>query len=386
LTAELAPISPRRARRDRPLRVLVIAFDSAELCLRLAAALSKLATVRLLLPRAAAAPHLKWLDPAVDFQPFDKPRLREPVRQIRLMRRVARMIREFRPDVIHFQKGHAWFNLVLPLLAREYPVVVSVHDPVHHLGDKSSQRTPQWLMHLGYRSAASLIAHNGVMKREIVETCGIRPERIEVVPLIERGDDSLATDVGEDGAAVLFFGRIWPYKGLAHLIEAEPLITAAIEDARIVIAGEGESLEPYRRLMVHPDRFEIHNEFVSVEERARLFRQACVVVLPYVEATQSGVIPVAYTYSKPVVATAVGGLSSQVEDGRTGYLVLPGDAAALAERIIELLRDEPLRRELGANGRRKLEREWAAPVVAERTLEVYERVLREGRRPVRGPA
>ena len=61
-------------------------------------------------------------------------------------------------------------------------------------------------------------------------------------------------------------------------------------------------------MMVHPERFIVHNEYVSDEKRAELFRRASVVVLPYIEASQSGIIPIAYRFGKPVVATTVGGL------------------------------------------------------------------------------
>ncbi|MCA1703986.1 MAG: glycosyltransferase family 4 protein [Actinobacteria bacterium] len=196
-----------------------------------------------------------------------------------------------------------------------------------------------------------------------------------MVPLIERGDAEAGQDVEEENETILFFGRIWAYKGLEYLIRAQPLISARVPSVKIVIAGEGEDMEKYRRMMTDPSRFEIHNEYVSVEKRAELFRRASVVVLPYVDATQSGVIPVAYTYEKPVVATDVGALSSQVDHERTGFLVRPRDPAALAERVVELLQDARLRRRLGANAREKLRQEWSAPVVAERTLEVYQRTL-----------
>jgi glycosyltransferase involved in cell wall biosynthesis len=181
--------------------------------------------------------------------------------------------------------------------------------------------------------------------------------------------------VDEDERQVLFFGRIWAYKGLDTLIQAEPLISHRVPDVRIVIAGRGEDLVPYQARMVHPERFVIHNSFVPPAERERLFASSSVVVLPYVEATQSGVIPVAYTHAKPVVATRVGGLVEQVEHGRTGLLVPPGDPESLAEATTRLLLDRELRRALGENGRRKLEAEWSAPVIAARTLPAYRRAI-----------
>lgn len=374
---------PSPARQDVE-RVFLIAFDSAELSLRLASALSKQVAVTLMLPERVSRPHLKWLADEVRFLPFEKPRMRRPLKQLRLMWAIHREIRRLDPDIVHVQKGHSWFNLLL-LVSRPRTLVISIHDPTWHAGDRSASRNPQWLMHVGYRRADRVIAHNEQMRVEIVEQCGIPDERIDVIPLIERGDPKAGGVATERPGTVLFFGRIWPYKGLDYLIRAAPLIAETVADVRIVIGGRGEDMARYRELMDEPARFIVHNEFVSIEKQTQLFDEASVVALPYVEATQSGVIPVAYSHGKAVVATDVGGLASQVEHGITGFLVPPRDIESLAERIVELLLDASLRKRFGDAGREKLQREWSAPVVAEQTLDSYRRALRQGGRRVPVP-
>jgi glycosyltransferase involved in cell wall biosynthesis len=280
----------------------------------------------------------------------------------------------FDPDVLHFQQGHLWFNLALPLLKR-YPLVLTIHDPRHHVGDKGQQKTPQSIMDFGFRRAAQLIVHAQQLKQEVVERLHLVGENIHVIPHIVLGDDTVQHQIQDDGRLILFFGRIWEYKGLEYLIKAEPLITSQIPDAKIVIAGQGEDFARYRRLMVHPEQFIVHNEYVSDDKSAELFRCASVVVLPYIDASQSGVIPIAYTFSKPVVATTVGGLPEMVDHGQTGYLVSPRDEQALADAVVRLLCDEQLRRHLGANGKRKIDTECSPRVVAQQTLAVYQRAL-----------
>ena len=81
--------------------------------------------------------------------------------------------------------------------------------------------------------------------------------------------------------------------------------------------------------------------------------------------------PTAYTFGKPVVATNVGGLPSMVEHKHTGLLVPPRDERALADAIVYLLQNEALRRQMGANGRRKVKTEYSAENVARQTMEVY---------------
>ena len=151
---------------------------------------------------------------------------------------------------------------------------------------------------------------------------------------------------------ILFFGRIWKYKGLEYLIHAQPLINAAMPNARIVIAGQGDDFEPYRRMMPQPDRFEVHNRHISAADRDALFRQATVVVLPYIEATQSGVIHFANSYEKPVIATRVGALPDAVDDGVTGVLIEPRDSRAIADAVVALLNDPARCQVMGAAARR----------------------------------
>jgi glycosyltransferase involved in cell wall biosynthesis len=361
---------------ERRMRIALVSFDFGEYCTRLAGALAEHADVALMLPEHEASAHRRNA-PNVQLVRFAKPRLRQPLQQLRMVWTILRQLRSFDPDVVHVQQGHLWFNLALPLLGR-LPLVMTVHDPHHHLGDRGAQNTPQAVVDFGFRRATRCIVHSRQLKQVLVDRCPIPAERVDVVPHIALGDPATPPPSADDGS-VLFFGRIWPYKGLEYLIRAEPLITAACPDVRIVVAGEGEELERYRRLMTNPERFVILNEYVSDARRAELFSRASVVVLPYVEASQSGVVPLAYRFGKPVVATTVGGLPAIVDEGETGYLVPPRDERALAEATIRLLRDPELRHRLGANGRRKLDAECAPAVVARQTFEVYRHALEESR-------
>jgi glycosyltransferase involved in cell wall biosynthesis len=153
-----------------------------------------------------------------------------------------------------------------------------------------------------------------------------------------------------------------------------------VPDVRIVIAGEGEPFDRYERMMVHRDRFLVHNHRIADEQVASLFQRASVVALPYVEASQSGVAAVACAFGKPVVATAVGGIPEMIEDGRTGYLVPPRDPARLAEAVVGLLKNPGLRREMGCRARDMANNDLSWPAIASQTLGVYEKALAEGAR------
>jgi glycosyltransferase involved in cell wall biosynthesis len=354
------------------LSVAMVSFDFGEVCVPIANALSESADVTLILPHHELEPLAEELLPGVRAVTFRKPRLRQPLRQVLMCRTILRALAGCEPDLIHLQQGHLWFNLIGLRRLGARPLVVTIHDPEAHVGDRGGRKTPQAAMNLAFRRADQLIVHAERLREAVERRHGIPEAMIHVIPHVAIGGVDESPVARDDGRTVLFFGRIWPYKGLDHLIRAEPLISARVSDVRFVIAGRGEDLGRYRAMMRHPDRFTVINDFVPNERRAELFAEAAVVVLPYVEASQSGVVPIAYAHEKPVVATSVGGLPEAVEDGRTGFVVPPRDERALADAVARLLEDEPLRRAFGAAARRKLEDEWSAAKVARDTLRVYE--------------
>jgi glycosyltransferase involved in cell wall biosynthesis len=282
-----------------------------------------------------------------------------------------RQLCEFGAEVLHIQQGSMWFNIGLQFEHR-FPVVLTVHDAQRHTGDKLSRRTPYLFSKLGFYRADQIIAHNHYVKDILQSRLGIAADKLHIIPHIQLGQGrTAAVAKPDDGKTVLFFGRIWPYKGLEYLIRAEPWITQYVSEVRMVVAGQGENFERYRRMMIHPERFVVLNKRVSDEESGRLFQEASLVVLPYIEASQSGVIPVAYTHGKPVIATNVGGLPEMLEDGVTGFLVPPRDERKLADAIVTMLVDGPRRLEMGRAGKRKIERECSPAVIAEQTMSVY---------------
>lgn len=350
-----------------------VSYDFREYSNLLVAALGRTCDVLYVVPEDFVA----GIDPppGVTYAPMPRARLRQPHLQVRAVLAAHRAIRRFRPDVVHLQHGHFWFGLSLPFLG-PVPLVVTVHDPVPHDGDRESRKTPVRIMQIGYHRAARLIVHGDTLCEGLVREHGVDAARVTSIPHIRLGDDDLHADVAEVPGEILFFGRIWAYKGLDYLIAAQPAISAAVPGARIVIAGRGEDFDRYADAMVDPSAFEVRNEYVSDDEAARLFRRAAVVVLPYTEASQSGVIALAGTYGRPVVASAVGALPEAVDDGVTGLLVPPRDVRALERAVISLLQDDARRAAMGRAARAKSDAECAPDVVAAQTCAVYDAAIR----------
>lgn len=358
------------------MKTVLLTFNNAELNVELASSISTVpeADVTLMIDEESVEGMRHRLADSVTLLTHYKPRLRQPFRQLRYVYTLVKQLREINPDVLHIQIGHLWFNFALPFL-RKYPRVITVHDPRDHTGDVDSRKTPQFLKDYGYKSSDHLIVHSDEMKPYLQEALDLPSEKVSVVPLTALGDADLATEVDEVKNTILFFGRIFEYKGLEYLIQAEPIIREQVPDAKIVIAGRGDGFDKYRKMMQNPDGFIVHNHYIETELQSTLFRQASVVVLPYIEATQSGVIPAAYNFSKPVVATRVGGLHNQIDDDKTGFLVEPRNVEAIAEKVIYLLQNEKARYEMGANGRHKLETEWSAEAIGRQTVAAYQKAI-----------
>lgn len=356
------------------MRIAFISYDFGEYCVQHANGLLADGDVLLVIPDGQFEPYREMLNAAVEIRTFAKPRLRQPLRQLGTIRRIMRQIDEFQPDVVHFQLGHMWFNFALPFLKRRYPIVFTVHDPRRHLGDRGSRKTPQWVMDFGYHRADRIIVHGTQLKITLADELGIAPEKIHVIPHIAIGQCS-CPPVTSDENQILFFGRIWPYKGLEYLIRAQPYISQEIPDAKFLICGTGEDVDRYRAMLADPDRFVFHDRWITDDERAEFFQRASVVVLPYVEATQSGVVPIAYAHSKPVIATRTGGLPDVVKHGQTGLLVEPQDEVAMAKAVVTVLKDKALQKSMGEAGNRILKSEWSPPVVCKQTAEVYQAAI-----------
>lgn len=336
--------------------------------------MAECAEVLLLLPQNTSHEYRSLLDPRVRFEPFHKPRLRQPGRQMVAALTLLRRLHRFSPDVVHFQNGHMVFNLVLPLI-KKFPLVITIHDAQQHLGDRESGYTPQWIMNFGFRRADRVIVHGRSLVNTVSENLGFARSHIHVLPHIALGDTQSPLPIRDEGQAILFFGRIWKYKGLEYLVRAMTQVNVEFPAAKCIIAGRGEDLEHYRQWMDNPAAFAIHNDWISDAHRSQLFASCSMVVLPYIEASQSGVIPIAYAFEKPVIGTSIGGLPDMIEHGHTGLLVPPRDVDALAQAICQLLRDRTGRVEMGRAGKRKLVEECLPSVVVPQTLEVYRQAI-----------
>ncbi len=128
-----------------------------------------------------------------------------------------------------------------------------------------------------------------------------------------------------DDIVFLFFGYVRKYKGLDILIDAFAILSQENPKYKLLIAGEFyDSKEPYAQLVQKhnlQEKVRIVDKYIPNEMVAKYFTLSEVVVLPYRNATQSGILSIASAYNKPVIITGVGGLPEFIDDGETGILV-----------------------------------------------------------------
>ncbi|HYI98110.1 MAG TPA: glycosyltransferase family 4 protein [Thermoleophilaceae bacterium] len=183
--------------------------------------------------------------------------------------------------------------------------------------------------------------------------------QLTVVP---HGDETLFADdppPPSDEPRVLFFGDWRKVKGLEVLMSAFDLLAETDPEVALTIAGTPSpvDLDPdvvHAWARRHDGRVRIVDSYVPIEEVPAIFGSARVVATPYLVGYQSGVVHLAMTMARAVVASDVGDLPSAVADGETGRVVASDDPPALAEALRSLLADPELAARMGAAGHRRV--------------------------------
>ncbi len=273
--------------------------------------------------------------------------------------RTARRIADLSPDLVVIHWWHPFFGPAVGALARlakrhrHITCAFICHNVVPHEPFPAMRPITRFALCRG----DAWLVHSTADRREL-ESLRIHGRIVVTPPPPARGfgapiDKADAKSrLGLSGNVLLFFGLIRRYKGLPLLIEALSRVLQTI-DCTLLVVGEfyqdkSKCLKLSRSLGL-ASKVRIVDRFIPNEEVSLYFCAADLVVLPYESATQSGIVPIAYAFERPVVATRVGGLPEAVRDGETGLLVEPGNAAALAEAIVRFYRDrleEPFSRQI----------------------------------------
>jgi glycosyltransferase involved in cell wall biosynthesis len=171
---------------------------------------------------------------------------------------------------------------------------------------------------------------------------------------------------------VLFLGRLERSKGILDLLEAIAAVRAAVPDLRLVCAGGGDraAVEAYAGRLHIRDAVKFVG-WVGPSGKRALLESAAVFALPSYDEGMPASLLEAMAAGVPVVASAVGGIPDAVADGASGFLVPPGDTAALARHLRKLLLDRALGARVGAAARETVRARYAAEHVLPQLEEIY---------------
>jgi glycosyltransferase involved in cell wall biosynthesis len=292
--------------------------------------------------------------------------------------RLARAIKQLQPDVVHAHDPHgvamAALALSMSTEAVTPPLLASRRVDFRIRGNSlsrwkyrqvdcficASEAVRQMLVADGVPEERTVTVHEGI---DLGRVASAVPAKIHEELWLPHG----APLVGNVGALV-------PHKGQKHLIEAAALVVRQVPDARFVIAGEGElrqSLEhqiKHLSLEKHVLLAGFRPDILSVHKAFDIFVMSSVT-----EGLGTSILD-AMASGRPVVGTTAGGIPEVVRDGETGILVPPRDHDAMAAAIVRLLKDEPLRKRMGAAGLSLANARFSAERMVQETLNVYERV------------
>lgn len=336
-------------------RLLLVSPHFAEYSLRLADGLAARHDVTLVLEH-------KQYDRDIAGQPMNG--LGRPADVVRIgyrsladLWRLYSIARRDRPAAIHFQEASGRLKALISLglmvlMRRRCRIVLTVHDPVPHSGrDTAIARRVGMIRRISRRMADCVLVHGESCRASLEAGGQLDPSRIRVthhgVLHVPRTDEQRSPNPGE----FLIFGRMEHYKGLSVAVAAAKILSKTKIPFTLTIVGAGPEMARLAEEMAEIAEIRAEDRFVPTAELITAVQSAQVVLLPYLDATQSGVLAGALGGERPVIASRTGGLPDVIVDGENGLLVPPGDEEALARAMLRVLTEPGLADRLASGAR-----------------------------------
>ena len=243
-------------------------------------------------------------------------------------------------DFVIHPMPHRWEKRINRLVNKD-KTLVTVHDPVHHSG--TSKRIER-MQNAFVEMADGVIVLTESFVDSVSSIYGINADRVIYIPLgnlTPEEQDGVKSPVSyrPDAYNFLFFGRICEYKGLDVLSKAYAKLAVEYADISLTVVGNGD-FSRYQNEYAALPNCTIVNRYIEDAEIPKLFDgENLILLLPYLDATQSGVIPTALSRGVPIIASNAGGLSEQLAGGKYGALVSSGVVDGLYEAMRRVVSD-----------------------------------------------
>ena len=241
--------------------------------------------------------------------------------------------------------------LMMYYKARQKQIALTIHNVNQARRDSKDTWLNRLTLRIQYRLSDHLFVHTPKMKHELIDSFKVAPDNITVVPFginnavprteLTTSNAKRTLGIRSDEKVILFFGRMRPYKGLEHLLEAFDQLMKLDRGYRLIIAGEPKkgsekyfaNIKETVETIDRDHRIICNLRFIPDDEVELYFKAADVLILPYKEIFQSGVMFLSFSFGLPVIATRVGSFSDEIEEGTTGFLCNSADAQDLMETI-----------------------------------------------------
>jgi 1,4-alpha-glucan branching enzyme len=240
---------------------------------------------------------------------------------------------------------------------------------------------------LVWRKAHALTSPSNSYAKEVANDMGYQQERIHVIPnpvnsellrVAREGVDILRS--APDRQYICYVGRIAEVKGIFPFLHAAREVQKTFPQLGVVLAGPWQLRQTPEKLGITKNDTIIGGMitwtgFAPLEKLTQLYRHARVCVIPsYFESFGIAAVE-AMACGKVVIAARSGGLAEIIDEGKTGFLLPPGNAQALADKIIEVINTPSLQRTLGQAARQKVLERYDTPVVVSQMLKYYQSIL-----------
>jgi alpha-maltose-1-phosphate synthase len=296
-------------------------------------------------------------------------------------------------DVVH---SHTWYGAMAGYMAKvlyDVPYVATVHslEPLRPWKEEQLGRSyhlTSWIERVALENADRVVAVSTNSRREILENFNIKPERVVVIyngidlnlwkPL---STTSTLKEYGIDYEYIFFVGRTSRQKGMVHLIDAMKYVDPGIRLVCCTSAPDTPEIEQEISAKVEKEpRMLWINKLLREEQYVELYSHATVFACPSIYEPFGTINLEAMATERPVVASAVGGITEVVVPEVTGLLVPPADPKALADSLNRVIRDRAMARRMGLAGRKRVEDQFSWTSIAEKTMAMYKELIEEHRR------
>lgn len=250
-------------------------------------------------------------------------------------------------DCIYIPCFHPWFSSIDKLFNKiNTKIVITIHDPIPHTGSFFKNKLVCLMQKKDLLKSDEIIILSNHFKKYVENTYKKKSSQVHVIPhgifnYYKNIEKNFQEDFyNKNKINFLFFGRIEPYKGLNVLGQAYRKIRDKYTNVSLTVVGSGD-FSPYENNFSNLMDFKLINRWIKDEEVNMFFKgENVVTVLPYLNATQSGVVNIAMLNNSLVIATNTGGIKEQIEDKKNGLLVSPNSIDELYNAMIYVIENK----------------------------------------------